>query len=555
MLLISGTNAVITGFEDKLEEHFNLVDLILYNIRNHKQDDNFNKTLEQYKGILKTFNILQLNEILVESILNGVDKTFIDEVVKCGANKNILNIELTGKREFKKIFPDNFFRKTNYGCSRDRVLLKFLLKELDNPNLKLKNVIHITGSNGKGSTVTFLRYILEANGYSVNCFTNPSVMRHNENFVIRGKEIDNDYYNELMLKIKEAYDKVILKDDYKLEVEDANDYDLNVVGKNVATNGYAGVNIWVFWSVLFCMAFLENEADYNIVEVRNGGIRDVTNVFTENETIATILTYIQYGIGSNDGVLWMINENGEKENSNRATAYNKAMLGKKNVPMIVANQTDDVLEEIRRIAKNEVKTETFEYDRDWFVEKETKRDFVFRCYNKEIVINKNKVLFEDFQTKNIATALATLCRLNVKLDDELTQRGIDVDIYSGFIKFNDDGVKDTINIINENNKYSYVVYTSNSKKILRKDIDFFKKLSVLNEDTFKLIIYFKNNRYFDYITGQAQKYNIDYEVKMSLSSALECVKEQITDKENSKILILNDTMSSFDKNIVLINSL
>ena len=193
-------------------------------------------------------------------------------------------------------------------------------------------------------------------------------------------------------------------------------------------------------------------------------------------------------------------------------------------------------------------------------------------------IHKNKVLFEDFQTKNIATALATLCRLNVKLDDELTQRGIDdarfvgrlqkitegdyvkyfgedVDIYSGFIKFNDDGVKDTINIINENNKYSYVVYTSNSKKILRKDIDFFKKLSVLNEDTFKLIIYFKNNRYFDYITGQAQKYNIDYEVKMSLSSALECVKEQITDKENSKILILNDTMSSFDKNIVLINSL
>ena len=56
--------------------------------------------------------------------------------------------------------------------------------------------------------------------------------------------------------------------------------------------------------------------------------------------------------------------------SNKATAYHKAKLGRKNIPMIIANQTDDVLEEIRRVAEDEVGTYTVEYGREWFIEDE-----------------------------------------------------------------------------------------------------------------------------------------------------------------------------------------
>ena len=46
-----------------------------------------------------------------------------------------------------------------------------LLENLDNPHEKLPPVIHVAGTNGKGSTIAFMRSILEAAGYSVHCYT------------------------------------------------------------------------------------------------------------------------------------------------------------------------------------------------------------------------------------------------------------------------------------------------------------------------------------------------------------------------------------------------
>jgi dihydrofolate synthase/folylpolyglutamate synthase len=59
-----------------------------------------------------------------------------------------------------------------------------LLAALDHPEKKLPPVIHVAGTNGKGSTVTFLRAILEAAGLSVHAYTSPHLVRFNERFRI-----------------------------------------------------------------------------------------------------------------------------------------------------------------------------------------------------------------------------------------------------------------------------------------------------------------------------------------------------------------------------------
>src|SRR5436189_2651790 len=64
--------------------------------------------------------------------------------------------------------------------SLDRV--QRLLAALDHPERKLPPVIHVAGTNGKGSTIAFLRAILEAAGERVHAYTSPHLVRFNERF-------------------------------------------------------------------------------------------------------------------------------------------------------------------------------------------------------------------------------------------------------------------------------------------------------------------------------------------------------------------------------------
>src|SRR6476661_4267367 len=76
-----------------------------------------------------------------------------------------------------------------------------LLAALDHPERKLPPVIHVAGTNGKGSTVTFLRTILEAAGLRVHAYTSPHLVRFNERFRIDGKLVSD---KELELAMEEC---------------------------------------------------------------------------------------------------------------------------------------------------------------------------------------------------------------------------------------------------------------------------------------------------------------------------------------------------------------
>lgn len=153
-----------------------------------------------------------------------------------------------------------------YTLNRDKTIdLSFrppflnLLKELGNPQANLPPVIHVAGTNGKGSIIATLKSIYEAAGYSVHTYTSPHLIRFNERIVLNGKPIDNQALENL---IDEALDK---------------------------NNGDSCTFFEITTAIAFT-AFARNSADICLLEVGMGGRLDCTNLIPS--PAATIINTI-----------------------------------------------------------------------------------------------------------------------------------------------------------------------------------------------------------------------------------------------------------------------
>lgn len=143
---------------------------------------------------------------------------------------------------------------TNTPTRYDKRAYDSFLKEHRIP--KLPPAIHITGTNGKGSTAYYLALSLQNSGYNVGLYTSPSFKNVNELACINGEEISDEYISECIKK----YDK-----DFKK-------YELSLF------------EIMTFISFNY---FADNNLDYVVIEVGMGGLLDATNVFTPLISIIT----------------------------------------------------------------------------------------------------------------------------------------------------------------------------------------------------------------------------------------------------------------------------
>jgi len=84
--------------------------------------------------------------------------------------------------------------------SLDRV--RRLMRDLGAPQDRLPPVIHVAGTNGKGSTVAFLRAMLEASGQRVHVYTSPHLVRFNERIRLAGALIDDAFLSELLAEVE-----------------------------------------------------------------------------------------------------------------------------------------------------------------------------------------------------------------------------------------------------------------------------------------------------------------------------------------------------------------
>jgi dihydrofolate synthase/folylpolyglutamate synthase len=184
-----------------------------------------------------------------------------------------------------------------------------LLAALDHPERKLPPVIHVAGTNGKGSTIAFLRAILEAAGLRVHVYTSPHLVRFNERFrlgeVGEGKLVSNA---ELIATFAECE----------------------------RANAGAPITVFEITTAAGLMLFARHPADVLLMEVGLGGRLDATNVV--DSALATIVTRIS--IDHTD----FLGDTLEK------IAAEKAGILKRGVPAIVAAQPRDALAAIERQA-------------------------------------------------------------------------------------------------------------------------------------------------------------------------------------------------------------
>ncbi len=122
-----------------------------------------------------------------------------------------------------------------------------LLKALGDPHLHLPPVVHVAGTNGKGSTIACLKAITEAAGYKVHTYTSPHLVRMNERICIAGREID----------------------DAALE---------SLIDEAVEANAGRSITFFEITTAIAFAAFARHPADLVLLETGLGGRLDCTNI-------------------------------------------------------------------------------------------------------------------------------------------------------------------------------------------------------------------------------------------------------------------------------------
>lgn len=144
--------------------------------------------------------------------------------------------------------------------------ITYLLELLGNPQEGL-SIIHIAGTNGKGSTAAFLHGVLRAAGYRVGLYTSPYLQYFTERIQINGVDIQEERLAQLTAVVKE-----------KIEIMVAE-------GRNHPTE----------FEVVTALAFLyyaEEKVDYLVLEVGLGGRLDATNVI--KDPLLSVITPIGF---------------------------------------------------------------------------------------------------------------------------------------------------------------------------------------------------------------------------------------------------------------------
>lgn len=148
--------------------------------------------------------------------------------------------------------------------SKGNVRIKAFLENIDSPHKNLK-VIHIAGTNGKGSTVSFIKDILK-DDYKVGSFVSPHLITYCDRIKIGDTEISQEDFAEL--------------GDFIIEKE-----------KDIVEE-YGDLNLFEFLTIMAIIYFEREGVDLAILEVGMGGRADSTNIFTSREKLISIITSI-----------------------------------------------------------------------------------------------------------------------------------------------------------------------------------------------------------------------------------------------------------------------
>lgn len=261
----------------------------------------------------------------------------------------------------KELTWPNYTNKNSIELKLDRV--KALLGRLNNPEQKLKNIIHFAGTNGKGSTLTFLSFLLDAHKFQVNCYTSPHLVKFNERIKLNNKDIDDDNLSKILRECQTNANAI----------------------PSIKVTFFEGTTVAAF------LAFAESQADYNLIETGLGGRLDATNIF--NHKKMAVITPIDY-----DHMEFL-------GNSLEEIAKEKIAIATDAEQIIIAKQKGEINNFFKTYLKkrDRSKIKFFAEDYNFYIEND---NFIYKQGSITLKINIAEIgLKGEHQYINLATAL------------------------------------------------------------------------------------------------------------------------------------------------------
>ncbi|MBR3645542.1 MAG: bifunctional folylpolyglutamate synthase/dihydrofolate synthase [Lachnospiraceae bacterium] len=185
-----------------------------------------------------------------------------------------------------------------------------LMNRLGNPQ-DTQRYVHIAGTNGKGSTITYIDAILRRAGYKIGRYMTPAVFEYREEFCIDGRMISEESYARIMTEV-------------------------SLVADDMERDGLPHPTSFEMETALAFVYFAENNCDLVLLETGMGGETDATNIV--KNTLCSVITTI-----SLDHMKFL-------GNTIEDIAKVKAGIIKRDSTVVVSNQDESVIEVIKKKA-------------------------------------------------------------------------------------------------------------------------------------------------------------------------------------------------------------
>jgi len=223
--------------------------------------------------------------------------------------------------QINQIFWPNFQGVNNIELGLDSVLA--FAGHVGHPERYLKNVIHVAGTNGKGSTIAFLEAMLRSLGFSVNVYISPHLVDFNERIKLNGKYISDQNL------------ELILKRCQQIEQE-----------KGLSATFFEGTTIAAF------LAFMQFPADFNLIETGLGGRLDATNIFP-NKLLSVITPIdIDHQEFLGDDILGIAGEKAAIMNNSEGVVISKQLASVREFLVEYADKHNKTLIDVNEITKD-----------------------------------------------------------------------------------------------------------------------------------------------------------------------------------------------------------
>ena len=390
-----------------------------------------------------------------------------------------------------------------FGDKYDLSRMELVCNILGNPENDL-TVIHIAGTNGKGSTVSYLKNILLTKGYSVGTFTSPYIVSFNERITYNNEEITSEELLHYINKVNSLHYEVL---------EKYND----------------AISFFELLTLISLLYFKNKKCDYVIYEVGLGGKLDATNIV---KPIITAITNINYDHMNILG------------NTLEEIATAKLGIVKEGIPLVTTENNPDLLaifsditksknSELTIVSENDItessfgETTNFKYKNENFATKLMgTHQIVNASLAVEIIAQLNKIKKTNVSLTNIQLGLLKTSwpgRLEkfgqIILDGAHNVGGANV-------------LRDSMNTLYKD-KYIKVLFTSMADK------EYSKVIKIL--ESFASEIHFTD---FDYPRCETAEmlYNVSSHPHKYLESNVDLALESLKDLKDNEILLITGSL-------------